>query len=117
MKIHIRELEDVCVLDLEGRLVTGTGDVALREAVKERLAQGDRRLLLNLSQVPTIDSSGVAELVAGLKLTESMGGRLNATRLSDRVERVLGLSQILPLLEVHETEEAAIASLRDGASA
>ena len=74
MKVKIREIGNVRVVDLEGELKLGAGDTALRETVRGLVSQGHSRIVLNLRGVKWIDSSGVGELVACRKRTVERGG-------------------------------------------
>jgi anti-sigma B factor antagonist len=114
MKIDLRKIDDVVVIDLQGKLVSGVGDEVLREALREVMADDWKRVLLNLSEVSNIDSAGVGELVAGLRSARSLGVQLKATQLGGRVAHVLGLAQILPLLDVYATEKEALESFETG---
>jgi anti-anti-sigma factor len=58
MHVEVRQTKDVVILDLKGRLTAGLGDQILREAIDELLADGRRRILLNLSEVAFVDSAG-----------------------------------------------------------
>ncbi len=110
MHVDLRKSGEIVILDLEGRLVAGVGDELFRDSLQEIFSSGWKRVLLNLSRVTYIDSSGVGELAAGIRTARELGVALKATRLSDRVQHVLTLSQILPLLEIHPNEETALAS-------
>ena len=114
MKVDVRKIGDVVVVDLEGRLVAGVGDELLREVINELLAEGWRKILLNMAQVRYIDSAGIGELVASLHTAQTFGATLRSTRrMEGKVERVLHLSQVLPLLSVHESEEEALAAFAE----
>ena len=110
MKIENRTVDGVAVMRLEGRLVRGVGDELLRDRLDDLFAEGHRRIVLDLSEVPLIDSSGIGELVAGKKVADELGGRIRLVRLEDRVEKTLRLSLILPLFETYPTVEEALAS-------
>ncbi|HXK60487.1 MAG TPA: STAS domain-containing protein, partial [Acidobacteriota bacterium] len=73
MHVDVRNAEDVIIVDLSGRLVAGSGDVLLREVMNELVASGWKKVLLNLSEVDSIDSAGVGELVASIKKAERFG--------------------------------------------
>ncbi len=106
--MEVRKSGDVVIADLSGRLVAGVGDEILREVVNELLAEGWKKILLNLSQVTTVDSAGVGELVASLKVTQRLGGALKLLNLNERVKTSLHLSSLLPLFEVYDDEAAAL---------
>jgi anti-sigma B factor antagonist len=110
MHVDVHHRGDVIILDLNGDLVLGDGDVVLRASVDELLAEGWRKILINLSRVHRMDSSGIGELVASWKLAGRFDARLKVLRPGDRVKHTLHLTQILPVLEVFEDEHAAIAS-------
>jgi anti-sigma B factor antagonist len=110
MEITLHPTDDVAVLRVQGRLVRGVGDELLRRRLDEALTEGWRKIVINLAEVPFIDSSGVGELVAGKKVAEGVGARLKLVEVGDKVEGVLKLSLILPLFEVHDSEGDAVAA-------
>lgn len=109
MHVDIRKREDVIIVDLAGDLVAGLGDEVLREVMNELVAGGWRKILINLSDVPRIDSAGIGELVASIKLAERLGTSVRLLKVTGRVRDVLEFSQVLPLFHVYEDEEAAVA--------
>ncbi|HNX48847.1 MAG TPA: STAS domain-containing protein [Thermoanaerobaculaceae bacterium] len=110
MHVGVRKAGEVIVIDLTGNLVLGDGEEMLDEVMAEVLAEGWKKIVLNLSKVQRLDSSGIGELVAGWKQARKVGASLKLVRLGDRVKHTLHLSQVLPLLEVYEQETEAIAS-------
>jgi anti-sigma B factor antagonist len=115
MEIQIRERGDVAIAGLTGRLAAGVGDQQLRGVIDELLASERRNILLDFSQVSSIDSSGVGELVAGLRVARELGGQIKILQVPERVEHVLRLGQMLPLFEIFEDEASAIESFRGAA--
>ena len=110
MRADVRKIDDVIIVDLKGDLVAGDGDEVLHDVLSELLTEGWKRILLNLSKVSRLDSSGIGELVSGWKTATRLGASVKLVRLGDRVKHTLHLSQVLPLLEVYEDEKAALAS-------
>lgn len=110
MKIQERTVDDIAVLSLEGRLVRGVGDELLRERLDEAFAEGHRKIVLDLCDVPLIDSSGIGELVAGKRVADELGAKIKLVRLEDRVEKTLRLSLILPLFETYPSLDQALRS-------
>ncbi|HVN75689.1 MAG TPA: STAS domain-containing protein [Thermoanaerobaculaceae bacterium] len=108
MKAAVRHRGDVTIVDFKGDLVTEDGDEVLREVVGKLIAEGRMRILLNLAHVKRMDSGGVGELVASWKAAHEHGASIKLLRPGDRVKFTLHLSQILPLLEVFEDEDAAV---------
>jgi len=112
MQVDIRQDDDVIIVDLNGRMVAGVGEQLLRDVMNQLVAEGWKRILLNLSGVSWIDSSGIGELVASLKMASRFGVTVKLLRIGDRVKHVLSISQILPLLDVYEDEVEALEVLR-----
>lgn len=112
MKVDVRNAEDVIIVDLDGRLVLGVGDEILRDVVNELLAEDWKKIVLNLRKVTIIDSSGIGEVVASWKLAKRFGASLKLMRPAPQIQRTLRLTQLLPLLEVFESEEEAVASFQ-----
>ncbi len=110
MKVDVRHVDDVIIVDLEGRLVMGVGDELLRDVMNAIVAEGWTKIVLNLRQVTIMDSSGIGEVVSSWKLAQRFGGAVKLLRPAPSVKRTLKLTQILPLLEVFEDEDEAIAS-------
>lgn len=113
MKVEVRRVENVVIVDFRGRLVSGTGEELLREVMNELLAEGYKKILLNLSEVPRIDSAGIGELVASVRLSKRFECVTKVWLAGGRVLDVLELSQILPALDVYMDEQSALASFDD----
>ena len=110
MKVDVRHVDDVIIVDLEGRLVLGVGDELLRDVMNELLAEEWKKIVLNLRKVTIMDSSGIGEVVAGWKLARRFGASVKLLRPGPQIQRTLRLTQLLPLLEVYESEDEAVSS-------
>ena len=110
MKIGIRQVEGITVLDPKGKITIGSGDVALRDSVMQAIEDGATKILINLRDVSTIDSSGIGELVAAFTTVTNMGGQLKLANLSPKVTDILQITQLATVFQVEESEEAGIAS-------
>jgi anti-sigma B factor antagonist len=110
MHIEVRQAKDVMILDLKGRLTAGLGDQMLRDAIDELLAEGRRRILLNLSEVAFLDSAGVGELVAGLKTSRRFQAELKLLNVGERVYSTLDMARLLPTFEIYGDEGEAVQS-------
>ncbi len=111
MHVDIRQAGDVIIVDLQGRMVAGVGERMLRDVMNQLVAEGWKKILLNLSGVSWLDSAGIGELVASMKMAGRFGVAVKLLRIGDRVKHVLSISQILPLLDVYEDEEEALREL------
>lgn len=110
MKIEKRNRDGVTILDLGGKITIGKGDVALREAVHQTLEGGASKVLINLKDVTTIDSSGVGELVSAFTTATNRGGKLKLVNLPAKVNDILQITQLITVFEVFENEDEAVRS-------
>lgn len=112
MEVDIRQEADVVIVDLKGRLVAGTGAEQLQAIMNEIIASDWKKVILNLSEVTKIDSAGIGELVASDRLAKRFGSTLKLVHLTGQIKEIFELSQLLPLLTIFESEEAALAAFR-----
>ncbi|MFN7943236.1 MAG: STAS domain-containing protein [Thermoanaerobaculia bacterium] len=110
MKIEKRVRDGVTILGVEGKVTIGKGDVALREAVQEVVNGGATKILVNLSGVTTMDSSGVGELVSAFTTVANRGGKLKLLNLPPKVNDILQITQLITVFDVFESEDAAVKS-------
>lgn len=110
MNIKIRHVEGVAVLDLSGRITLGETSVALRDAVKNALATGSKKIILNLGDVNYIDSAGLGELVTAYTSVKNAGGELKLVALSKKVKDLLVITKLLTVFDVKDDEKSAIAA-------
>ena len=104
------EVGDVIVLHLQGPITLGEGTDRLRNLIQGTLAQGKRKILLNMAEVYYIDSSGLGELVAAYTTTSKSGGQLKLMKLTKRVQDVVQLTKVHRLFEVFNDEDSAVRS-------
>ena len=110
MKIDVRQREGVHILDVEGKITIGRGDVALRDAVHQELANGAKKMRINLQEVSTIDSSGVGELVSAYTTVTHRGGKLKLVNLPPKVNDILQITQLITVFETYSDEDEAVGS-------
>lgn len=110
LKMTERNVDGVSVLDLEGRIVLGDESSALRERVKEMLADGRKKIVLNMGQVSYIDSAGLGALVAAYTSAKNQNAFLKLVNLGSKFREVLQVTKLLTVFDVYDTEQAAMAS-------
>ena len=86
MQIEERQSGNVMILDLAGKLTIGEGDELLKDKINSVLHQGHRNLLLNLAEVPYVDSAGLGQMVSTLHTVNRQGGKLKLLNLTQRIE-------------------------------
>jgi len=110
VKLNTRQVGDVSVIDVSGRITLGEGSSTLRDALRGLVAQGQKKILLNLGEVSYIDSSGIGELVSAFTSVTNGGGELKLLNLTKRVKDLLQITKLYTVFDVHETETSAIRS-------
>ena len=110
MDIEERTLEHVVVLDLKGKLTIGEGDEQLRAKINGLIEQGQCNLLLNLEDVPYVDSAGLGELVRTHTTVRRQGGSLKLVNLTKRITDLLTITKLLTVFDTFESEAAAVSS-------
>lgn len=110
MDINVRKRSQVQVVQLRGQLRMGPAVDSLRQTMEEAVSAGDTRFVINLSEVPMIDSSGIGLLVRLLASTKQRGGNLKLLQPSKFAIQTLRLVGVLNLFEVYDAEDAAVES-------
>jgi anti-sigma B factor antagonist len=110
MKIVERQVGDVIILDLHGKILIGEGDDALRDAVTKLVDSGKTKLLLNLAEVPYVDSAGLGEIVRCYTTVSKKGGKLKLLNLTKKIQDLLSITKLLTVFETFENESEAVKS-------
>lgn len=110
MKIEIEKLDDVNVIRFQGRLALGDNEEVLSREIDRLLQDGERSILIDLGEVDYIDSNGLGELVASSRRAREVEGSIKLLRPQERIRQTLQLSMLLPLFEVYDSEDEALAS-------
>jgi anti-sigma B factor antagonist len=110
MKIVERQVGDVVILDLHGKILIGEGDDALREAVTKLAEAGKTKILLNLADVPYVDSAGLGEIVRTYTTVSRKGGKLKLLNLTRKIQDLLSITKLLTVFETYESEDEAVRS-------
>jgi anti-sigma B factor antagonist len=112
LKTNSREVDGITIVDCSGRITLGEGSVVLRDAVKELLTKGQKKILLNLGDVNYIDSSGIGELVSAYTTVKNQGGELKLLNLTKKVHDLLQITKLYTVFDVRDDETTAVKSFR-----
>jgi anti-sigma B factor antagonist len=112
LQFSIRESTDVTILDLQGRVTIGADRDLLNVHLKKLVAQGVRKLLLNLEDVTQLDSMGISAVVATYVSLSRQGGSLKLLCPRGRVQDVLRVIRLADFIPTFEDETQALASFR-----
>ena len=110
MKFSTRKMEDVVIIDVDGKILLGDGDVEIKEAVDNLLEQGQKKVLLNLGKVPYMDSAGLGELIRCFTALRKSGGHFNLLAPNPRIKDLLNITKLLNVFDCYDSESVAIAS-------
>lgn len=110
LKIDTREVAHVTILDVHGRIVLGDETSALRSAVRDLIARGKKKIILNLVGVDYLDSSGVGELVGSFTTVRNAGGELKLLNLTQKVHDILHVTKLYTVFDIKDDEFTAVRS-------
>jgi anti-sigma B factor antagonist len=117
MQIDERRVGDVSILDLKGRVMLGEGDELLKDKVNALLAAGSKKIVLNLAEVPYIDSAGLGEIVRTFTTVSRQGGSLKLLNLTKRITDLLSITKLLTVFDTYDSESEAVQSFAASAKA
>ena len=114
MSMHLatREVGGVTFVDLSGKITLGEGGMTLREEVRKLLAEGKKKIVLNLADVNYIDSSGLGELVSAYTAVKNGGGELKLLNLTSKVRDLLVITKLVTVFDVKDDESSAVSSFK-----
>ena len=112
LNINQRQAGDVTILDMDGEVRIGDSSTALRSSIRNLVAAGNQKILLNLAGVKYIDSSGIGELIANYTTVGRSGGQLKLLNLTDKVQDLLVITKLLTVFDVYDNEADALGSFK-----
>jgi anti-sigma B factor antagonist len=98
------------IIKLEGKITIGSGDSQLREVIGNAMSNPSPKILLDMSGVTTIDSSGIGELVGSYTTVTNRGGKLKLLHLPAKLNELLHVTQLITVFEVYDSEQEALSS-------
>ncbi len=110
MKTTERQSGDITIVDVQGRIMFGEGEKEFHDVVTRAIEAGRVKLLINMAEVPFVDSAGLSQLVRTFVTAGKKGGQMKLLNLSRRVQDLLTITRLLTVLEAFESEEEAVAS-------
>ena len=116
MKIVTRLIDGVEVVKVSGRIELGEGSAAIREVVRDLLARGRKKIVLDLADVDYIDSAGLGALVSAFTSVRNEGGDLKLVYLTKKVQDLLQMTKLYTVFEIFDDETAAIKSFHQTAA-
>lgn len=113
LTLTTRQVGDVTVIDAAGRITLGQGSSQFRDSIRDLVAGGNKRLVLNLAEVSYADASGIGELVSASTTVANQGGQLKLLNLTHRVKAFLQSTKLYTVFESFNDEDNAVRSFTE----
>jgi anti-sigma B factor antagonist len=110
MKLSVRKVKDIVVIDVDGKIVLGDGDVEIKEAVDSLLKKGNINIILNLAKVPYLDSAGLGEIMRCFTALRKDGGDFKLLSPNQRIIDLLSITKLFNVFDIYDNEPSAIKS-------
>jgi anti-sigma B factor antagonist len=112
VKMTNSEVDGVSVVELDGRIVLGEESNSLREKLKSLIAEGKKKIVLNMAEIKYIDSSGLGTLVAAHLSAKNQGASVRLCHLGKKFHEIMQMTKLLTVFDVYDTEAAAVSSFQ-----
>ena len=112
MKIDVRTVKDIQILDCSGKITLGEGTMTIRNTVRDILKNGGKKIILNLGDVGYIDSSGIGELVSSYTTVTNNGRQFKLLNLTKKIQELLAITKLLTVFQVFDNEKDALAGFK-----
>ncbi len=110
MKLATRKSANVIIIDVDGKIVLGDGDVEIKKTVDQFLSRGSKNFILNLARVPYLDSAGLGEIIRCFTALRKNGGNFKLLSPNRRIIDLLTITKLLDVFDTFDSEAAALAS-------
>jgi anti-sigma B factor antagonist len=110
MKISTRKVGDIVILDVDGKILMGEGDLEIKKTVDDLLRKGKKNILLNLARVPYLDSAGLGEIIRCFTTLRKNGGSFKLLSPNQRIIDLLGITKLLNVFDWYDNEDSALKS-------
>ena len=112
MKMRIRKTDSVAIIDLSGKMMGGSESEQFKSEVKRLMGEGVKNILVNLEDVPWVNSTGLGTLIAGYTSVKRDGGTLKLLNVTDRIQSILMITRLGTIFETYDNETEALASFK-----
>lgn len=101
--------QNISILHVEGKILGNAAD-RFREKMEQHLQGGNYKLIVNLMNVPLIDSTALGAIILTLQGFQKAGGKLVLLSPQQAVRNTLEVTQLTTVLEIYDTEESALSA-------
>jgi anti-sigma B factor antagonist len=110
-KLTRRDDGDVVILTLSGRLMGGPDTEQFLKVVRDLVAEGRQKMIVDMGGVAWVNSSGLGALIAAWTSLQERGGKMSLVRVSRRIEQILAVTKLNTVFQIHADEDSARAAL------
>jgi len=103
---------DIAVLHIRGNLMGGEETVTIKEHIKDLIRDGIKKVVMDLSKVKWMNSSGLGVLMSAMTSLRNAGGNLKLANVTDKVQSILMITQLIKIFETYGSVERAVASYK-----
>lgn len=112
MKLSTREMQDVVVLEPKGKIMGGPDATVLHDQLHEYIKQGKKRVVIDLSKVDWMNSTGLGILISALTTLKRNQGELKLANVTDKIQSLLTITKLVTVFETYDSVELAASSFK-----
>ncbi len=114
MKIKVFERYEAVIIELKGNVIGGTEAQEFSDSLKKLLEEGKRKIVLDLSEVKFMNSSGIGMMISALTTVKKADGYLKLANVTEKIESLLVITKLISIFEHFDSVEAAVQSFPKG---
>ncbi len=112
MKLSTREMQDVVVLEPKGKIMGGPDATVLHDQLHEYIKQGKKRVVIDLSKVDWMNSTGLGILISALTTLKRNQGELKLANVTDKIQSLLTITKLVTVFETYDSVDLAASSFK-----
>ncbi len=116
MKLKITEKYNAVVFEIKGKLLGGPEATELNDSIKKYLEEGKKNIVIDLSGVTYVNSTGMGTLIRNYTTVMNSGGKLKLASINERMRGLLSITKLNQIFEIYDTVEDAVNSFGQVAS-
>ncbi len=110
MKLKVGEKYNAAIVEIKGNVMGGPEAAEFSETLKKLMADGKKNIIIDLSEVKFMNSSGLGMLISGLTTVKNGGGVLKLANVTDKIQSLLMITKLITIFETFESVDDAVKS-------
>jgi anti-sigma B factor antagonist len=112
MKLSSREMQDLVVLEPKGKIMGGPDASLLHDQLHEYIKQGKKKVIIDLSKVDWMNSTGLGILISALTTLKKNQGELKLANVTDKIQSLLTITKLVTVFETYDSVDQAAGSFK-----